>query len=43
LIELVSRRKLPEQGKGLINTIGLTFWMIVMGLILFSDVWKLIR
>lgn len=43
LIELVSRRKIPEQGKGLINTIGLTFWMIVMGLILFSDVWKLIR
>ncbi|MBP5291973.1 MAG: RIP metalloprotease RseP [Lachnospiraceae bacterium] len=43
LIELVSRRKIPEQGKGIINTIGLTFWMAVMGLILFSDVWKMIR
>lgn len=42
IIEMIIRRKIPEQGKGLINAIGLTFWMALMVLILFSDVWKLV-
>ena len=43
IIEWITRRKLPEQGKGLINNIGLTFWMVVMMFIIFSDIWKLVQ
>ena len=42
IVDDCSSDSTPKVMAGL-NTIGLTFWMIVMGLILFSDVWKLIR